>query len=371
MFDSFFAWLLLPLGMALGWALARGRGAEVRAGSLAAGLDGPPTDDAQAIDALSRAAAAEPGTVELQLTLGGLFRRRGELDRAIRIHEAVLKRPLSVVEASKTRMELAQDYLKAGLLDRAEALLQELEGSGQQTAALELQLDLHEQSRDWVQAIDTARRLQAARGSSAAPRIAQYWCELAESARLNGELRAAAEAAQKALEQDPDCVRASIIQAALAESNKDWPEAIKAYWRAMQQNGRYFSEVVAKVERCYQEAGKAGDYTQFLDEAERTLGESAAPGLARARWLKSRNQDLRGYLGPQLALKPSREGLLLWLDGGAAEPAVQAVQEGLKKALQTQPRYACNACGMRPSVLFWQCPNCKKWGTVVPVEERL
>jgi lipopolysaccharide assembly protein B len=367
--DSLFAWLLLPLGMALGWALSRSRGA---ARATLDGLDSPANDDAQAIDALSRAAAAEPGTAELQLTLGGLFRKRGELDRAIRIHEEVLKRPLSAPEAARARLELAQDYLKAGLLDRAEALLQELEESGQQqTAALELQLDLHEQSRDWMQAIGAARRLQAARGSSAAPRIAHYWCELAESARLGGDPRAAAEAMQKAQEQDPDCVRASMIQAALAESGKDWGGAIKAYWRAMQQDGRYFNEVVAKVEHCYQQAGKAGDYPQFLEEAERTLGESAAPALARARWLKAQNQDLRGYLGPQLAKKPTREGLLLWLDGGPAEPAVQAVQEGLKKALQTQPRYTCLACGMRPSVLFWQCPNCKKWGSVVPVEERL
>jgi lipopolysaccharide biosynthesis regulator YciM len=355
--------------VALGWALARDRG--VRADTLAT-LDSAAGDDAQAIAALSRAAAAEPGTAELQLTLGSLFRKRGELDRAIRIHESLLKRPLEAAEASKVRLELAQDYLKAGLLDRAEALLHQLEASGQQqTAALELQLDLHEQSRDWLQAIDAARRLQAARGSSAAPRIAQYWCELAESARLGGDSRSAAEAVQKALEQDPECLRASLIQAGLAESRKDWQEAIKAYWRAMQQNGRYFSEVVAKIERCYQEAGKAGDYAQFLDEAERSLGESAAPGLARARWLKSRNEDLRAYLGPQLAKKPSREGLLLWLGSGPAEPAVDAVQEGLKKALQTQPRYTCTVCGVRPSVLFWQCPNCKRWGTVVPVEERL
>lgn len=368
-------WLLLPLGVALGWALARGRhgsGGPAEGQAGAAGLAGDGSD--QAIAALSRAAAADPGTLELQITLGGLFRKRGELDRAIRVHEAALARaPAHQAEAATLRLELAQDYLKAGLLDRAEALLHELEASGQQMApALELQIDLHEQGHDWAHAIDTALRLQAVRGSGAGPRIAQYHCEQAEAARLQGDLAAAAAQAGKALEQDPECIRASLIQAGLAEAAKDWSGAIKAYWRAMQQDGRYFTEVTVKIEKCYQAAGKAGDYAKFLDEAEIALAQSAAPALAKARWLQAQGQDPRAYVGQHLAQKPTREGLLLWLEAGAKdEPAMKAVGEGLKKALQTQPRYHCTACGLRPSVLFWQCPNCKKWGTVVPVEERL
>src|SRR5581483_11054345 len=171
--DSF-AWLLLPFGMALGWAWARRRGAVEGAPSsreaAAAGLGSLDPDD-QAVAALSHAADADPAAAELQLTLGALFRKRGEIDRAIRLHETLLARsdlPRQVADAA--RIELAQDYLKAGLLDRAETLLQGMEGSSAQLAgALELLLDLYEQARDWPQALEVARRLQAVRGQSLAP----------------------------------------------------------------------------------------------------------------------------------------------------------------------------------------------------------
>jgi len=136
MFDSVLAWLLLPLGAALGWAWARRRPdgeSEPRSREdTMAGLNSLANDNTdQAITALSRAADADPAAAELQLTLGGLFRKRGETDRAIRLHEAILARPdLSQKLADTARIELAQDYLKAGLLDRAESLLQGMDGAG-------------------------------------------------------------------------------------------------------------------------------------------------------------------------------------------------------------------------------------------------
>ncbi|MBV8062755.1 MAG: hypothetical protein JOY51_04120, partial [Nevskia sp.] len=176
MFDSTMAWLLLPLGMALGWAWARRRGAEGAPRSredAAAGLGGLDSDD-QAIAALSHAADADPAAAELQLTLGALFRKRGEIDRAIRLHETLQARgdlPQNVADAA--RIELAQDYLKAGLLDRAESLLQGMEGSSPQLAgALELLLDLYEQARDWPQALEAGRRLQSVKGQGLGPRLA-------------------------------------------------------------------------------------------------------------------------------------------------------------------------------------------------------
>ena len=378
MFENSLAWLLLPLGMALGWALARNRaagGGASREDTLA-GLSSLANDNAdQAIDALSRAADAEPAAVELQLTLGGLFRKRGEIDRAIRLHEAVLARDgLPQKTADAARIELAQDFLKAGLLDRAESLLQGMEGSSPQLAgALELLLDLYEQARDWPQAIDTARRLQAVKGQSAAPRIAQYWCELADNARVGGDAAAAQQALGKALDENPECVRASLAQAGLAEAAKDWAGAVKAYWRAMQQDGRYFAEVAPAMERCCKELGDQREYERFLAEAENSLAASAAPSLARARWLRAQGGDVRGYLGDHLARKPSREGMLLWLEtaDAVALPWVQTLGESLKKSLAARPRYACSSCGLQPSMLFWQCPRCRQWGTVAPMEERL
>jgi len=247
--------------------------------------------------------------------------------------------------------------------------------SAQLSGALELLLDLYEQARDWPQAIDTARRLQSVKGQSSAMRIAQYWCELADTAQHGGDSAKASHDLQNALEQNPECVRASIAQAVLAEAAKDWAAAIKAYWRAMQQDGRFFTEVVPAMERCYAATGDKRGYAQFLDEAETSLTQSAAPALVKARWLLTQGQDLRDYFGEHLARKPTRQGMLLWLDGGVNEegapPWLQTMRESLKKSLQALPRYTCTSCGLQPSMLFWQCPKCKRWETVVPVEEKL
>ncbi|MBV8063320.1 MAG: hypothetical protein JOY51_06970, partial [Nevskia sp.] len=202
-----------------------------------------------------------------------------------------------------------------------------------------------------------------------------YCCEMAETAQRQNDLAGAARELQRALEYNPECVRASLAQAALAEGAKDWKEAIKAYWRAMQQDGRFFAEVAPALERCYVEAGDRQGYSQFLAEAESALADSAAPALFRARWLLAQKQDVRAYFGEHLARKPSRQGMLLWLELGAGEPAAPAwlgtLAESLKKSLQARPRYACGSCGLQPSMLFWQCPRCKRWETVAPVEEKL
>lgn len=380
MFDSIVAWLLLPLGMGLGWAWARRRGAEgaprSREDAAQAGLDDLGNDD-QAIAALSHAADADPAAAELQLTLGALFRKRGEIDRAIRLHEALLARAeLPPKVADSARIELAQDYLKAGLLDRAESLLQDMDGSSPQLApALELLLDLYEQARDWPQALDAGRRLQAVKGQSYGQRLAQYCCEMAETAQRDNDAAGAMQHLEQALEFNPECVRASLAQAALAEGSKNWKEAIRAYWRAMQQDGRFFAEVAPALERCYTEAGDKDGYSAFLAEAETALAKSAAPALFRARWLQAQKQDVRAYYGEHLARQPTRQGMLLWLELGAGEPAAPAwlgtLAESLKKSLQSRPRYACGSCGLQPSMLFWQCPRCKRWETVAPVEEKL
>jgi lipopolysaccharide biosynthesis regulator YciM len=381
MLQGLLAWLLLPLGLALGWGLARGRAAATHASPGLATADASTADAEDGatamIDTLGRIAAGEPGAAEVQLMLGAMFRRRGEVERAIRVHEAVLANPgLAAADAGAARVELAQDYLKAGLLDRAESLLEAFDGAGPQAGpALELLLEIHEQSRDWPEAIAAAQRLQAVKGSSAAARIAHYWCEQAEAARIAGDAAGAARMLDAALEADRDCVRASMQRGAMLEAARDWRGAIKAYWRSMQQDGRYFSEVVPAMERCCREAGDAGAYAQFLDEAEAALRDSPAPALAKARWLQQQGGPLREFLGTALARCPTREGILLWVRGsGEGESLPDSLREFagvLGQSLKQRARYQCARCGLSPSVLFWQCPKCRNWGSVLPADERL
>lgn len=379
MLDTLLAWLLFPLGGLLGWALAHRRGAAsaargVHADTLAGLGSLARNDDEQAITALSRAAAAEPGTVELQAALGGLFRKRGEIDRAIRLHETVLARTdLTPAEAEATRFELAQDFLKAGLMDRAEPLLQTLaEQGGHAVPALELLLDLYEQGRDWPHAIAVAERLQSLQGRSMSARIAHYRCELADNARHGGDAATAQREAQRALDIDHGCVRASFLLAALAESAKDWPLAIRHWWRGAEQDLRYLPEAIPPIERCYREAADDEGYRQFLEDAEAQFPQSGVIARAQARRRFERGEDARVYLARQFAHQPSAQTLLLWLQiSTESQRDGIEVTEALKKRLAARPRYACTGCGLEPSVLFWQCPSCKLWSSVVPSADSL
>ena len=367
--EGLFAWLLLPLGIALGWALRRNplTGGAAPATAQAGELPGHHSVP-QDVDT--------PNELESQLALGEWLRRRGEIDRAINLHRSLLERPgLAPSDADVARVELAQDYLKAGLLDHAESLLHELGDSGVQLApTLELLLDLYEQARDWPQAIVTARRLQAVKGQSVGPRIAQYWCERAEVATAAGDA-AATQMLQSALEADSECVRATLLQAVRAEAAQDWESAKRACWRAMQQDGRFFADVAPMMERYCQKAESPESYRRFIEEAMTSLAGSAAAPAAKARWLRAQGSPVREFLSGHLATLPSREGLLLWMEGGKENepvpPGLQGLTDWLKKSVKERPRYACVSCGLQPGLLFWQCPRCRQWGSVKPAEDRL
>jgi len=366
MLETLISWSLLPLGLVLGIALAK-RGAFDSGDSLLSGPpSGPPSTELPP--------RGDADTVELQLTLGTLFRKRGELDRAIQLHEAVMARPgLSIEEAASVRLELAQDFLKGGVMDRAEQLLNDLVNRGRHLEdALELLLDLHEQGRDWPQAMSTAGRLQSVQGRSQAKRIANHHCELAENARHDGDLAEARERVNKALASDRDCVRGNLMLAALAEAEQDWPLAIRCGIRAIAQDRRYLPEVLPLLRRCFDQSDDAAGYAQFLDDAEADHPDSMAVALARAELLATREGDAQAYLAGRLLKAPNWRGLLFWVD--AAMPGyatASALTEAFRKRLDAQPRYSCSSCGLKPGVLFWQCPSCKQWATIAPARDEI
>ncbi|MDB5986166.1 MAG: hypothetical protein JWR16_1219 [Nevskia sp.] len=379
MFESFFDGLLLLLGMGLGWALSRAARAaksdytqsreEVLTGLSRLAVNDP--DDA--VTALSHAADVEPQAIGLQMTLGSLFRKRGETDRAIRVHEALVARPgLSPADFNAAQLELSRDYLKAGLLDRAEALLNPLIAGADAGDALELLLELHEQSQGWLAAVDTAQRWQSVTGKSAGKRIAQYRCQLAEEARERGEVAESERLAEAALSDDSSCVRASLLLAGSMEARQDWSPAIDHYLRVIEQDVRFTADVVEPLRRSYAAAGDAAGYAHFLDDATAAMPGSAAVAGAKAQWLREQQQNPQGFLAQQLALRPTREGLLLWLDAhGELADESKGLRATLLRSVKTRPRYVCAACGLQPSLLFWQCPSCRQWGSVAPVEEAL
>ncbi len=380
MFDTPFEWLLLLVGAALGWAWARRRGSlavqpEGSRADAIAGLSSLARDDAdQAITALTRAVEAEPGAIELQLTLGGLFRKRGEIDRAIHLHEAALATPgLSTEQSASASFELAQDYLRGGVMDRAESLAQSLVDSPHRAGeAIELLLDLYEQARDWPQAIVMAQRWQAMRGQSAAPRIAHYHCELADVALAGGRLDEAADQARRAQSLDPKNVRANMALGTIEEKGERPADAIEHYRQALELGPAFARELLPPIERCAKATGNERIYPEILEDGNALVDVPLPLALAKARWLAATGGDATAFLTTRLANRPEWESLLMWLEiTGSAQAAGagwETVRAGLQKQLGARPRYRCTQCGFTPGLLFWQCPGCKQWGVVQPVD---
>jgi lipopolysaccharide biosynthesis regulator YciM len=386
MFDSLLAWLLLPLGAVLGWALAQRMPkpeqqslSTEQLGGLLSHLAGDDPD--QAIAALTQAAEIDQSTAELHLTLGNLFRKRGEVDRAMRIHEALLSRPtLKPQIQHQVRFELAQDYFKAGLMDRAENTFRELAAQGLfVTAALEQLVAVYEQGRDWRQALDTARQLEAAKGESKRAIIAQYYCELAEEARRAKISAEAFKLARKSLDTDKDCVRASLLLGTLHEADGDFADAAKCYRRAFDQDVRFLSEVMTPLQRCSEKTGDVESFVTFLDDAK-SMTSSSLPLVAEAKLMRQEGMDAMSHLSSGLEAKPTRAVLVEFLDvlekrpeviaSGLDKPAA-SLRQALLKLMESSPHYQCSNCGFVPRQLFWQCPSCKHWGQITPVDDAL
>jgi lipopolysaccharide assembly protein B len=375
------AWLMLPLGAALGWYLARRwpRPHEQQRSGSPEYLTGlthlVDQDPDQAIAAFVKAVEVDDETVELHLTLGSLFRKRGEVDRALRIHENLLARQdLKPVHRNQAQFELAQDFLQAGVLDRAEALFKDLVAQGMFLAqSLEKLLALYEQVRDWRQALEAARQLEAVKSASLRPLIGQYYCERADSARSRKDITEALRLTGRALSEHPECVRASLAQGALLEGERDFAGAIKSYRRVPEQDPRFIGEVLEPLRRCHEAVKDPGGYWKFLEEAEEFWPHPAVV-LAKARAMRGEGRDPSAYLMERLQKQPQWQGLDLLLEGVAPQapqvaPLIEGLRASMRKVMEKRPGYHCIHCGFTPTLLFWQCPRCKQWTTVVPLDE--
>ncbi len=389
MLDPLFTWLLLPLGIVLGWALARknphpdahAQRAQTFSGEqLGSLLTQLASDDPDhAIAALMTATELDPSTAELHLTLGRMFRKRGEVDRALRVHEALSARPgLAPALLAQAKFELAQDYMTAGVMDRAEALFGALAEQGAHAIeSLEAIRTIHEQAREWQPAIETARRLQAAKGESQSAAIAQYFCELADEARRAKNADAALGFAQQAQAEQKGCTRANLLLGDLYVARSDFASAAKAYLKAFEQDPRFLADVIEPLRRCFEQLRDHDGYLLFLKDAKE-ISPSSLPYVAEAKLLAESGVDPMDHLAQGLEARPSRSVLAEFLEVLERQPEVIAagldkpaasLRKALLRLMETTPRYQCSNCGFSPRQLFWQCPGCKQWGTTAPADD--
>ena len=380
-------WLLLPVAAASGWfAASRGSRAS-RESAEDPGLSRAEyfrglnfllnEQPDKAIEVFVQMLEVDSDTVETHMALGNLFRRKGEVDRAIRIHQNVVARNgLSARERGEALLELGHDYMGAGLLDRAEALFKELtESPTVRERALQRLTEIYQQEKDWDQAVEATRQLELATGRSYNKVISHYYCEKAEAAARNGALEDALECVQAAVGVSSQCVRASLVEGRIHRERGDPKAALRAYKRVERQGAEYLPEIIAPVCECFEALGRPTELREYLEYVlERYGGITVTLTLAN---LKAEEEDEKAsiaFLTEQMQRRPSVRGLdhLIGLarehvDGRARE-YLSILKDLTNNLLEDRPVYKCDHCGFSGRTLHWQCPSCKVWGSVKPIQ---
>lgn len=376
--------VLLPVAAASGWYLrGRAQRPEERAPIVnqdyLRGISHLVNDDAdKAIEVFVRLLEVDNETVETHLALGNLFRRQGEVDRALRVHQNLVARPnLQAVHRNNARLELARDYQRAGVFDRAEDLFQELVEQGMfLDRVLPGLVAIYESEREWQKAIETIRRLESVRGYSMRPVIAQYYCELANDARGSGDIESARTHLKSARGEFRECVRASLLLGEIEEDSGDCGAAIKAYRQAAKHDPEFATEVLEPLERCFAERRDMPAYRSFLDGLIRGY-DGVAPQVAIARLLQKQgeyNQAIT-HLSDYLQRQPNWIGFyhlldLTWSDSGTGlSGPLDSLRESLRHIIAQQPLYLCGHCGFEGRYLHWKCPSCQQWNTIAPLRD--
>ncbi|MEL7187103.1 MAG: lipopolysaccharide assembly protein LapB [Pseudomonadota bacterium] len=328
----------------------------------------------QALEHFLEMVRVDDKTIETHFALGSLFRRRGEVDRAIRIHQNIIARPdLASEQRDQALYSLAKDYLAAGLLDRAEKLFRRLaQGSRYQVQALESLCSIYEQERDWEKAIDAGQRLEVLGGKSLALQIAHYYCELAESAATNGDFTAARAYVKKAQSGRPRTMRGALTRAHIARDTGDNKTALKLYHRIIDENTYLIAEALPEIVTIYRRENAESD----LDHALRSMIRKN-PDMSSLVAYTAIVNDLGGIavidecveeymlneptLGEFIELQQ-----LIEAKDGSHDEALAKVRSALSKLAAATPRYQCQECGFSSQRLLWQCPSCRNWETQRP-----
>ncbi|NKC14602.1 MAG: lipopolysaccharide assembly protein LapB [Gammaproteobacteria bacterium] len=378
-------WLLLPVAAWSGWFAAT-RSAKGAVSRPASGLRSEYVkgfnyllneQPDKALDTFIRALEVDSATTETHLALGNLYRRRGEVDRAIRIHQNLIAHETAGADARfDAVLELGQDYLSAGLLDRAEDLFKELvEARTHKLLALQHLIDIYEQEKDWPKAIVYAQAMEAAGHGNMGLVIAHYWCELAEGQRQSEDHGKALQSIGHSLDAHAKCARASLLQGDILQQQGKHGQAIASWRQVEEQDATYLPEVVPRLAKSAAVLRQEGELAVYLRRLLDVHGGTTAM-LALAHLIEASEgaQAAAAFVREHLRRRPSVRGLhrLIELELKSAPLAsasqLQVLLDLTEKLLSNRPVYQCNDCGFPAKSLHWQCPGCKHWSSVKPIQ---
>ncbi|MCG9746478.1 lipopolysaccharide assembly protein LapB [Shewanella sp. Isolate8] len=325
----------------------------------------------KAVDLFISMLDVDDDTIDTHLSLGSLFRKRGEVDRSIRIHQNLIARPtLTTEQRDIAMMELGKDYLAAGFYDRAEEIFLNLVRQEDHSEEAEDQLiAIYQVTKDWQKAIDIIKSLKRKRQQSLKHLQAHLYCELADEASDN-ELKLKHLA--QAIKQDGQCGRAMLTSAKLFLAQQEFGRAKEMLCRLKDADIELFPEALAIAKEVYQSTKDLGAYRELLREAlEHGAGASVAITLAQQMIAQGETQDAEKLILDGLYRHPTMKSFqhlmkmqIQHAEDGQAKQSLNMLAELVEQQIKFRPSYRCTECGFPSHTLYWHCPSCKSWGTI-------
>ncbi|QGN37783.1 lipopolysaccharide assembly protein LapB [Klebsiella oxytoca] len=377
--------LLLPVAAAYGWYMGR-RSAQQSKQDDASRLSRDyvagvnfllSNQQDKAVDLFLDMLKEDTGTVEAHLTLGNLFRSRGEVDRAIRIHQSLMESAaLTYDQRLLAVQQLGRDYMAAGLYDRAEGMFKQLvDETDFRLGALQQLLQIYQATSDWQSAIEVAERLVKLGKEKHRGEIANFWCELALQQMAGNDLDKAMALLKKGAAADRNSARVSIMMGRVWMEKGDYAKAIESLERVLEQDKELVGETLDMLQVCYQQSGKTDEWEAFLRRcAEENTGATADLMLAQILEQREGIESAQNYVTRQLEQHPTMRVFHKLIDyhineaeEGRAKQSLGVLRHMVGEQVRSKPRYRCQKCGFTAHTLYWHCPSCRSWSTIKPI----
>ncbi len=376
--------LLLPVAAAYGWYMGR-RSAQQSKQDDASRLSRDyvagvnfllSNQQDKAVDLFLDMLKEDTGTVEAHLTLGNLFRSRGEVDRAIRIHQSLMESAsLTYDQRLLAVQQLGRDYMAAGLYDRAEDMFKQLvDETDFRLGALQQLLQIYQATSDWQSAIEVAERLVKLGKEKHRGEIANFWCELALQQVAANDLDKAM-ALLKKVRRGRNSARVSIMMGRVWMEKGDYAKAVESLERVIDQDKELVGETLEMLQTCYQQLGKAEEWEAFLRRCvEENTGATAELMLAQILEQREGVEAAQNYVTRQLERHPTMRVFHKLMDyhlneaeEGRAKESLGVLRNMVGEQVRSKPRYRCQKCGFTAHTLYWHCPSCRSWATIKPI----
>ncbi|EOF4706077.1 MAG: lipopolysaccharide assembly protein LapB [Klebsiella huaxiensis] len=377
--------LLLPVAAAYGWYMGR-RSAQQSKQDDASRLSRDyvagvnfllSNQQDKAVDLFLDMLKEDTGTVEAHLTLGNLFRSRGEVDRAIRIHQSLMESAsLTYDQRLLAVQQLGRDYMAAGLYDRAESMFKQLvDETDFRLGALQQLLQIYQATSDWQSAIEMAERLVKLGKDKHRGEIANFWCELALQQMAGNDLDKAMTLLKKGAAADRNSARVSIMMGRVWMEKGDYAKAVESLERVIEQDKELVGETLDMLQTCYQQLGKTDEWEAFLRRCtEENTGATADLMLAQILEQREGMESAQNYVTRQLERHPTMRVFHKLIDyhineaeEGRAKESLGVLRQMVGEQVRSKPRYRCQKCGFTAHTLYWHCPSCRSWATIKPI----